>query len=115
MRNVDDDGLKALVLKTRRVGRGQFPEAIREKLMEHAQRRWREGASVKTVARELGISHHTLAYWRDRARGYVRPVEVVPETGAVCAAGRFTVNGPHGLRVEGITLDEVAVLWRKLG
>jgi transposase-like protein len=108
-------GLKASVVQEQRRTRGRYPANLRRQLIEQAKSRWAEGASMRAVAEELGVSVHTLSYWRavegiGKKRAKVRRVEIVaaPVTRTIVAAG------PHGLRMQ-LTLDDAAELLRKLG
>lgn len=71
--------------------------------------------SVTAAAAQLGIPPHTIYCWRDlelgrrRQRVTLQPVEIV---GAPAAP--LSVRGPAGLRVDGLTLEQVAQLWRLL-
>jgi transposase len=111
-----DEGSKAAATRVRGQRRGQYPKKLREQLLERAKKRWAEGASLRAVAEELGVSIHTLSYWRavegiGKKRGKVRRVEIIaaaPTTRTIVAAG------PNGLRMQ-LTLDDVAELLRKLG
>ena len=109
----DVRALRAAVLKARRKKRGAFPSSLQRQLLSYAERRWAEGASTPTVAAEIGVNRHTLAYWRahQRAGAKLRRVRVVEsETGS----GEVVVHGPGGVRIEGLDLDGVAELLRRL-
>lgn len=84
-----------------------YREADRARALEYARGRQREGATVNRVAGELGISHETLKSWM--AGGAFERVEIVTE-----AMRGHTLCGPRGVRVEGLTLDEIAELLRRL-
>jgi hypothetical protein len=107
------DELKALVVRARQEKLGKFPETLRQRLFRYAVERWRAGVSVKAVADELGMSGATLAYWRAQSTAgrtqKIRPVKVVERF-----ERRHTVAGPSGTQVGGLSLDEVAELFRKL-
>ncbi len=107
------DELKALVVRARQEKQGPFPETLRQRLMRYATERWRSGVSVKAVANELGISGATLSYWRARTTGAgaekLRRVKVVEQH-----ERRHTLFGPAGTQIGGLSLDEVAELFRKL-
>lgn len=107
------DELKALVVRARQEKLGKFPETLRARLFRYAVERWRAGVSVKAVADELGMSGATLSYWRAQAVAgntqKMRPVKIVERL-----ERRHTVAGPSGTQVGGLSLDEVAELFRKL-
>jgi len=106
------DELKALVLRAREEKQGRFPETLRQRLMRYAIGRWKTGASTRTVSAEIGVSGHTLSYWKTQAMGpaktKMRPVKVIEERSG------HVVAGPCGTRIENLSLDEVAELFRKL-
>ncbi len=105
--------LRALVLKARRKKRGAFPSSLQRQLLSYAERRWAEGASTPVVAAETGVNRHTLAYWRahQRTRTKLRAVRVVESENG--PAG-IIVHGPSGVRIEGLDLDGLAELLRRL-
>jgi len=65
------------------------------------------------VAEELGVTAVTLSTWRKSGGTKLARVDVVvaeleqPRRGAV-------VFGPRGMRVEGLGVDDIAALWRRL-
>jgi transposase len=112
MTREQDGEVKTVVVGRQRTAR--YSMAKRRQLMETAKRRWAEGASIREVAEEIGVSAHTLSYWRAvegiGKTAKVRRVEIVKaETGRT-----VMVAGPHGVRMQ-LTLDETAELLRKLG
>lgn len=82
----------------------------RARIVAHAIARRREGAGMKAIAREVGVSSTTLYDWLRGPR--FERVEVVAEA---AHHTRHTVHGPHGVRVEGLSLADVAELLRRLG
>ena len=77
----------------------------------------RNGTSIVSVARELGVDHNTLRGWRgprDKATTPTkkfRAVKVAPEP---AVAARFVLRGPAGLSVECSSPDDVAAVFRAL-
>ena len=118
MSDQEIEELKALVLTDRKERRGPFSKQVRERVQGYLKKKWRSGVSLKRVGQELGLSDHTVQYWRARwsERGEegakLRRVEVVAESAP--SARVVTVHGPAGTRVDGLSLDEVTTLWRKL-
>ena len=95
-------------------GRVRFSEAARKAALEHVDQRYREGASLASAARELGVPYLTLRRWTADAvdaGGTFRPVSVaqVPEH-----SRSVVVTLASGLRIEGLYLDEIAELLRRL-
>ena len=110
--------LRALVRSDRRARRGPFSTELRERLNAVLKRRWQAGESLRKLAKDLGVSNHTVQFWRShwgerQKRGaQLRRVEVVSETPLLTSL--LTVHGPAGTRIEGLTSDELVELWRKL-
>jgi len=95
-------------------GRGiRYPVELKTRLISETQRRRETGATLEAIGEELGISWRTLARWCTEARtsapGF-RSVEVV-----VAPRSTPVVHGPHGLRIEGLDLDGIVELVRRLG
>jgi hypothetical protein len=96
--------------------RGPYPEALRERLKSHVKRRWEAGESLEVVARELGVRRGTVDYWRGKwgerpgVGRQMRVVKVVAEE-----RGGLVLRGPGGTYVEGLSLGDLAELWRQLG
>jgi hypothetical protein len=94
----------------RTAGAGRpYAAADRARAVAHALARRREGAGLERIARELGVSRTALVDWL-REPSFER-VEVIAEESH---HGGLTVHGPHGVRVEGLSLIEVAELLRRL-
>lgn len=79
----------------------------RARAVEYARGRLGDGAPLKGIARELGISVSTLERWM-RVCAFV-PVEV-----PTAPTRAFVVHGPAGLRIEGLALADLAELVRRL-
>lgn len=101
-------------------GRGmRFPAELRREAVAITEEAVEEGWEVPQVARALGVNAVTLRRWVEREQETemfppaLQPVAVVePDPGE--RGARVVVHGPSSLRVEGLGLDELAVLWRKL-
>ena len=110
--------LRALVRSDRRARKGPFSPGLRQRLNVFLKRRWQAGESLKVLAAQLGLSDHTVQFWRSHwgersERGVqLRRVEVI--AARPIAEGRFTMHGPAGTRMDELTLDDAAELWRKL-
>ena len=94
-------------------GRGKpYPKELLERLVGYTVAKRREGLSIEAIGEELGIGWRTLARWlgaRATARGF-RRVEVVEGRRSA-----IVVHGPSGLRIEGLDIEAVAELVRRLG
>jgi transposase-like protein len=80
------------------------------------------GRSIASVARRLGICRGTLALWlaaeRKVGKAPFRAVEIVRETPKTSESGeegrRFVVRTRLGVSVEGLSLDDVSEILRRL-
>ncbi len=101
-------------------GRGRrFPSALRSEAVEIAEDAARAGWDVRQVAQKLGLNAVTLKRWLERAQEEERFPPTLRAVGVVEPAPkerhfRVVVHGPNALRVEGLDLDDLAALWRKL-
>lgn len=117
----ETQGLRAAVEKKQReVGRGPFERELRARLIAHVKRRCAAGESVGKIARSLGLSEQTVWTWQKpnsrRGDGSAKLRQVAIAVALPQAAGRqLIVRGPAGLVVEGVTLDDLVALWRRLG
>lgn len=108
--------LRAALAKADRSGTGSpYPEELRRTAVEYHRQRQEEGASVRVVAAELGVSGLSLSRW-SRSLGRpghgFRAIELVAEP--VRCAGPLIVHGPRGLRIEGLTVADVVELVERL-
>lgn len=105
-------------------GRGaRYPEELRAEAVWLARAAVARGASLGSVAAELGVGGGTLARWlEDPPAKEWRAVEVVeePAPGAVSrvepsSRPGLTLITLRGHRLEGLSLDEAAALLGALG
>ena len=99
-------------------GRGRpYPKELLQKLLSYAVARRRQGASIVAVATELGIHFATLARWLGEKKSGRRFERVdagaAPKVAARSLCG-LVVHGPRGLRIEGLDLDGVVELLRRV-
>ena len=115
MANDTSKELRALVRRDRDERVGPFDPELRERLIAYAKRRWAEGATMQDVADELGVSGHTVSYWRAQRREMpaLRRVQIISER-PLDVERRVTLRGPAGTAIDGLSFDEVAELWMKL-
>jgi transposase len=96
--------------------RTNYPADVKAWLISETTTRRKAGESVEAIGRDLGVPWKTLARWcstkRTRRAGF-REVEVVVAPSAV--PGTPLVHGPHGLRIEGLDVEGIAELVRRLG
>lgn len=118
MSDQEIDSLRALILSDRRKRRGPFSQDVRERVQGYLKKKWRSGVSLKHLGEQLGLNDHTVQFWRshwgerDESEAKLRRVQVVSEK--VETGSEVTMHGPAGTRIDGLTLDAVATLWRKL-
>lgn len=111
--------LRGLILSERGEKKGPFSKALRKRLSSFLKAKWKSGEPLKQVGRELGLSDHTVQYWRarwgerDMESVKLRRVEVVAEK-ARAPRRTVAVHGPAGTRIDALSLDEVAALWSRL-
>ena len=107
----------ALLSQTRpRRSRDGYPSRVRAQVTALAASELASGHSVSSTARRLGLAASTLARWLDAepdaTPGFV-PV-VLPEVQAPSHSSPISVVTPAGFRVEGLDLDGVVAMLRRL-
>jgi hypothetical protein len=99
-----------------RTGAGRpYPGSLRAAALEYRREREGEGASLVEVAAELGMNIATLVRWsrrEPRSDTRFRAIEIVGEP--VRRTVEAVVHGPRGLRIEGLTVREIAELIERL-
>ena len=78
-----------------------------------ARSRQREGIGLAKVAREVGVNRLTLERWVQA--DVFADVEIVKKPSEVAMERGYQVKGPRGLVVEGLSIDELAELIKRLG
>ena len=96
---------------------GRTPPALQAIVVRFSEDRHKAGASIKAISNELGISVHTLSYWRSVHRR--QPTAALAKVKVVRAAEQpdrpeITVHGPRGMRIEGLSLLQLAELIARL-
>ena len=102
----DLPALKARIQQAKQHNQPVEPRDV-EAAVAHANAARDRGMTQKAISQELGITPVTLSRWRARARVELRPVEVVD---SAPPERHFTVLGPSGLRIEGVTLEQARAL-----
>ena len=109
--------LRGALATAERAGAGRpYPEVLRVAAVEYRQDREREGAALREVAGELGVSAISLERWSRRSaerETSFRAIELVGEP-MRRASAVVVVHGPRGLRIEGLTVVEIAELVERL-
>jgi hypothetical protein len=97
--------------------RHRVDDALQQAAVTFAARRNAAGVSWKSISAELGMSWHTLLYWRDRLRRSSGPrlarVGVVAEEPS-CSRESFVVHTTSGLRIEQMSMQQLAELIARL-
>ena len=110
--------LRGALATAERAGAGRpYPEVLRVAAVEYRQDREREGAALREVAGELGVSAISLERWSRRSaerETSFRAIELVGEPMRRASAVVVVVHGPRGLRIEGLTVVEIAELVERL-
>ena len=98
--------------------RWRCSEGLRQEIVEYARHEVASGASVRAAARRLGVSNSTLTRWLEEGRqpSTFRPVEVqIAEEPAQEPSGELVLVSPGGYRVEGLDVEQLAMLLSRLG
>jgi hypothetical protein len=101
-----------VLLDRERTASGQLRGAGRRAVVELVEALHAGGASYREIADGVGVEFHTLMSWRyDREPS----AALLPVRVSVAPPVRtIAVHGPHGLRIEGLSLDELATLLLRL-
>ena len=99
----------------------RYPLELRERIVEYTRARRKQGLSIVKICLELGIGIATLRSWtaikrapsvKMAAVGFER-LEVV-DTAPRSISKPIVVRGPAGLCIEGLDIDTLAELIRRL-
>jgi transposase len=111
-------GLKELrsVIERGRTAGGQLRGQARTTVVAVVERAHAQGTSYRELAAALGVKFHTLMSWRGQEhKQKSRSSALVPVRIAAAPVVRgLIVHGPRGLRIEGLSVDELAVLLARL-
>lgn len=95
-------------------GRGKrLPADLQAEIAAYARRRRAEGASVREIGAETGVSAESIRRWAatpGRARPEAIPVRVLDDE----SRAKIVVVMPNGVRVEGLDVSETADLLGRL-
>jgi hypothetical protein len=108
--------LRTALATTERTGRGRaYPPSLRAEVLRHARARITAGEAASVIATDLGLHAATLASWIGRASpapAAFASVDVLAEPPA--SPGALVVHTPQGLRIDGLDLDSLVTLLRRL-
>lgn len=106
---------RALGEKTTARGYRVFSNEARERAVAYAQKRLSAGLSAREVAEELGLIGWTLQRWLQREqRGDIKPAGGFMKLEVKAVPSGAVVRGPCGVWVEGLGVDGIATLLRRL-
>ncbi len=98
-----------------------YPKELRERIIEYCRVRRKQGGSIPKISVELGIGIPTLRNWTSSkttapvkmtSAGFER-LEVI-DAPTNSTTKQFVVRGPGGLCIEGLDIDALAELIRRL-
>jgi transposase len=105
---------------------GRVSAELRRQILPAIEAAHEGGLTYSKIAKELGIREKLLIRWRWEERGVEQPARGVQSSndgqatllpvrlaGRASSRGSLTVHGPGGLRAEGLSVDEVAELFRR--
>jgi transposase-like protein len=96
----------------RRGGERRYPQELRSRAASYLHEQDAAGVGARAVAAELGLPVMTLKRWARQVPVRFRPV-LVSSSPAVRGSAPVLVT-PGGYRIEGLALDDVAMLLRAL-
>lgn len=96
----------------------RYPISLRRAVVEYVHEQRSVGRRPRRVARELGVTHQTLAHWLRSATPSIRPVTIAPVVPLLSSA-RSPISAPvlvlsSGHRVEGLDVEQLVALVRAL-
>jgi transposase-like protein len=91
----------------------RYPAPLRQAAAAHCARELARGRNLADVARELGVHYNTLDGWRAASRRTV-PAVLRPVTVSETPTGVGVVHALGGVRVEGLSITQIAQLLRAL-
>jgi len=112
---------EAVAALPRKRGRGNpYPDELRQRVVNYYRARREDGATVQSIALDVGIIWQTIDRWvstggpkqAGQSAGFER-LEIV-EGPASAPKKQFVVRGPGGLCIEGLDIDSLAALLRRL-
>lgn len=92
--------------------RWRCPKPLRDRVVERARERKRQGVPLRQTAKALGLSESGLLKWVRVAEGRIRRVRVVEPPARSTELALVT---PSGYRLEGLDAATAAEVLRRLG
>ncbi|HEV8247395.1 MAG TPA: hypothetical protein VGP93_16570 [Polyangiaceae bacterium] len=96
--------------------RRMYPAELRRRIVEHVREQRATGVRLNDIARALGISSTLLHRWEAKRTPKFKRV-VLPESPPQRAGreARCSLHAPHGVRVDGLSIDDLVEVLRRLG
>ena len=92
----------------------RYDERLTKQIVAHARLRQSDGASLRGIGAELGVSPPTLAKMLGRESKLI-PVRVVSERTARSSRSKeYLLRGPGGVVVEGLSLEDIAEILSRM-
>jgi len=92
--------------------RRKYPADLRQRVVDYVREQRATGVQLKSVAERIGVSATLIHRWEMKQGARFRRVELKP---AAMAAGQCVLHAPHGVRVEGLGLEELVAVLQRLG
>lgn len=92
--------------------RRRYPAELQRRITDHVREQRGAGVPLNEIARAIGISSTLLHRWELRLSQKFRRVELAAPP---MRASRWLLHAPFGVRVEGLSLDELVEVLRRLG
>jgi hypothetical protein len=91
--------------------RRQYPKELQRQIAEHVREQRDADVPMKTISQRLGIKPTLLRRWELGLEGAFRRVELSPQ---MAGKDPWVLHAPCGVRVEGLTLEELVLVLRGL-
>jgi len=117
MKNEDLEEIRQAIKAARSRSPGRFGHELRQQIIEHVARKRVEGETVRHALAPFSLSTSVYFGWlQNKAKSppvsaRFLPVRVAAERSERKAA---CVYGPSGMRIEGLSVDEMAELIKRL-
>jgi|SRR5688572_17323654 len=92
--------------------RRKYPMELRQRLVEFVREQRAAGKQLKSIAARVGVSPTLLHRWEMKRAGAFRRVELQRQPST---SSRYVLRAPHGVRVEGLGVEELVTILRRLG
>lgn len=97
------------MVESKRSAAGRLPASARAEVATAVERAHDDGMSYSAVADALGLKLQTLSRWRE-----ARPASKLVAVRVPLSASGLILHAAHGVRVEGLSIDDVVELLKRL-